>query len=68
MPIGRVYRVCYKLLLLTLNEYSNGESERLVRKAIEKFSIPRNRLVIMVRNRITSAAGAADSMVRVWFL
>ncbi|KAH7103172.1 voltage-gated potassium channel subunit beta-2 [Auriculariales sp. MPI-PUGE-AT-0066] len=31
----------------TANIYSNGESERLIRKAIEKYNIPRNRLVIL---------------------
>lgn len=31
----------------TANMYSNGESEKLVRKAIEKYNIPRERLVIM---------------------
>ena len=34
--------------------YSNGESERVVGKAIEKYNIPRGRLVIMVRTRVSS--------------
>jgi len=49
MSIGLNHRAHCWTLLLT-NECSNGESEKLVRKAIEKYEIPRNRLVILVRN------------------
>ncbi len=33
--------------LQTADVYSNGESERIVAKAIEKYSIPRSKLVIL---------------------
>jgi len=33
----------------TANTYSNGESERIVGKAIKKFKIPRDKLVIMTK-------------------
>jgi len=33
----------------TANVYSNGDSERVIRKAIEKYSIPRKNLVIMTK-------------------
>ncbi|KAK7047653.1 hypothetical protein VNI00_006421 [Paramarasmius palmivorus] len=33
----------------TANSYSNGESERIIAKFIEKFNIPRNQLVILTK-------------------
>jgi len=33
----------------TANVYSNGESERILRKAIDKYKIPRNQLVICTK-------------------
>lgn len=33
----------------TADTYSNGQSERLIRKAIETYSIPRSRLVLMTK-------------------
>jgi len=33
----------------TANIYSNGESERVIAKAIEKYQIPRQKLVIMTK-------------------
>lgn len=33
----------------TADTYSNGVSERLIRKAIEKYSIPRSQLVLMTK-------------------
>lgn len=33
----------------TANSYSNGQSERIISKAMEKYSIPRRKLVIMTK-------------------
>lgn len=33
----------------TANVYSNGDSERIVGKAIKKFKIPRDELVILTK-------------------
>ena len=48
----RVLKAAYDLGINTwdtANAYSNGESERIVGKAINKFKIPRDKLVIMTK-------------------
>ena len=57
----------------TANVYSNGESERILGKALKAHSIPRENLVIMtkvrvpLRRRTSSAAHEDPRSSMVWF-
>ena len=37
----------------TANVYSNGESERILGKAIKKYNLPRDEIVVMTKVRCT---------------
>lgn len=45
----------------TANVYSNGESERVLGKAIKKFNLPREEIVVLTKVRIDLAFAFIDT-------